>query len=368
MRRARRRSGGLARAAGAIAVVVGAALALVAPGAVADEPVTLDDLGWWSRLNQDPTLAQVATATPDVTPGQLLVESTPEGATAIAALRATLPDGLGSPILTLVPASEAGGEAAILLACQAGSGWTGAHAGAWSAKPSPDCSASVQGIRAEDGASWTFPLAPLQFGDRIDVVLVAGSVEGSEATSPFRIVFERPGDDALVARPSSAGPTPIDLPPVAAPSEGPASPPPPPPGGSAPASPSFSVPAPVTDDVLAAQPVRAALPAAEQGATATAPVLTAQTPAPLPAAATSGTDGRLLGLLVVLCGLGLLAWARTQPVPEHRVLSRFGVAGAAAAAGTTQVVDLGAATGDGRVGGLGRFRRARDVPARRLGT
>ena len=104
---------------------------LVAAGAPASAATasSIDDTGWWSRANQDATIGG-ALVFPDVSAGQLLVEGTPEGATAIAALRATLPEGTGQPVLTLHAASATGGDTAVLLACQAGSGWTGAHAGA----------------------------------------------------------------------------------------------------------------------------------------------------------------------------------------------------------------------------------------------
>lgn len=347
----------LLRTLAAVGLVAGGWL--VAAPAAAEPASSVDDIGWWSRANQDPTLGGVLVF-PDVNPGQLLVEGTPEGATAIAALRATLPEGTGTPVLTLRAASAVGAEAAVLLACQAGSGWTGAHAGGWDAKPSPDCSQSVQGIPSEDGATWSFSLAPLQFGDQVDVVLTPGAAaeEQDSVGSTFRVVFERPDAADFDVSPVSAapGPAPVDLPsPIAAPSAASAAPPTI--GGASPA-PSFRPP---SGAQVAPAPMRAALPELEQGATATAPNLQAAQPLAAPALpATGGSDGRLLGVLVVLAAGALLYWSSQQPVPEHQLLSRFASATAPAPAASTTVAAPS-------LGGLGRFRRERHGPARRLG-
>ncbi|MFP5322638.1 MAG: hypothetical protein ACLGIC_12445 [Acidimicrobiia bacterium] len=345
----------LLRLPAALLLGLGAWLAVPAPVAAVDSP-TIDDVGWWGRLNQQ-ALPTGGLLYNDVTTGQLLVEGTPEGATAIAAVRATLPEGTGDPVLTLQASSAAGAETAVLLACQAGSGWTGAHAGAWDAKPSPDCSASVQGVPAEDGSSFTFALAPLQFGDQIDVVLTPGVLAEGQGSSTFRVVFERPGPEALVVSEAASPP-----PAFPAPSFGgsdtevpvtPASP------SFAPSAPSsFSVPTPPTPSQLASQPAQAALPPTEQGATATAPRLAPQ-PLAAPPVEVAGTEGRALGALVVLAAGGLLLWTSQQPVPDRQVLSRF----ATAAVGTGSV----AAAPEPTLGGLGRFRRERSGPARRIG-
>lgn len=355
--RARRAIRVVARAVAVLGLVTGTWLA-VAP-AQAEPASSLDDVGWWSRVNQDPTLGGVLVF-PDVTPGQLLVEATPEGATAIAALRATLPEGTGNPVLTLQAASAVGGEAAVLLACQSGSGWTGAHAGAWDAKPSPDCSQSVQGIPSEDGTTWSFSLAPLQFTDQVDVVLTPGAAaEGQDSvSSAFRIVFDRPSAASIEVSDTTAAPppaiSPVSLPgPVATPETSPAA------GGGVPSS--FTSPSSSTSP-MAAPPVRAALPDAEQGATATAPnVQAAQPLAAAPSLPDTGSDGRLLGVLVVLAAGALLYWSSQQPVPERQLLSRF--ASAAPVAAATAVAPAAEST----VGGLGRFRRERTGAARRLG-
>jgi hypothetical protein len=350
----------LARLAAAFAAVTGLWMVAAAP-AVANDSAVVDDTGWWSRAKQEATLGG-ALVFPDVAPGQLLVEGTPEGATAIAALRATLPDGAGNPVLTLRAASGVGAETAILLACLSGSGWTGTYAGSWDAKPSPDCSQSVQGIPSDDGSEWTFALAALQFGDQVDVVLTPGAVPDTEDSfgSTFRIVFDRPGPDAITVAEGAAPPPALPDMPSPAPTGGPASSPVAPPVASGSSTPRFDPPvpspAPVSD-----QPVIAALPPEEQGATATAPSLRGAQPlAAPPITRTSGADGRMLGVLVVLCAGALLYWSTQLPVPEHRVLSRF-----ASAAPTSSVA--AAASPAPVLGGLGRFRRERTGPAKRLG-
>lgn len=344
-----------ARALAAVGLVAGGWL-MTAP-AGAEPAASVDDIGWWSRVNQEPTVGGVL-AGPDTTPGQLLVEGTPEGATAIAALRATLPEGTGNPVLTLRAASAVGAEAAVLLACQSGSGWTGVHAGAWDAKPSPDCTQSVQGLPSEDGSTWSFALAPLQFGDQLDVVLTPGVVADSDGavSSAFRVVFERPDvasiEVSASAAPSGPGPGSIPLPAPPAPA--------PPTLAGSPTGASSTPPAGATGGQVALPPVRAALPAAEQGATATAPIAQAgQPPLAVPTLpATGGSDGRLLGVVVVLAAGALLYWSSQQPLPQRQLLSRF----ASAAPHQAEVVVPASET----VGGLGRFRRERTGAARRL--
>lgn len=332
---------------------------LVTGPAGAEPASSVDDVGWWTRTNQEPTIGGLL-APPGVEPGQLLVEGTLEGATAIAALRATLPEGAGSPVLTLQVASGVGGSSAVLLACQTGSGWTGAEGGAWDAKPSPDCTASVQGIPSDDETSWSFALAPLQFGNQIDVVLTPGVVADADGLgSAFRLIFE--GPDVTAIEVSSAPSSPEPFTPVTSPFvEGPAPESPSFGGGASPSS--FTPPASSSfssGTELATPPVRAALPEAEQGATATAPNLQAARPLAAPdLASTGGSDGRLFGLVVVLAALGLLYWSSQQPVPERRLLSRF----ASAAPHPTVEVPQSST-----VGGLGRFRRERTGSARRLG-
>lgn len=375
------------RSLGVVGLVIGAMLLATGGVAAAKDASSIDDTGWWTRANQD-ALVGSALVFPDVSPGELLVEGTPEGATAIAALRATLPEDTTRPVLTLTATSAAGADTAVLLACQAGSGWTGAHRGQWSAKPNPDCSQSVQGV--PEGDEWTFALEALQFGDQLNLVFVPGvdPNSGGSANSAFRIVFDRPSEASIQVSESSVEPD-FEVPdfdssdfgsdagdssPSGAGSTGGS-------GGSGgtgfsgSSTPSFSAPSPASGDQLADQPVQAALPADEQGQTATAPILSASNPlAPEPLRASNGgSDGRLLGLLVVLCAAAVLYWSSQQELPARRTLSRFAVAAGGASVTTAAPedgpVDLAdQVPAEKRMGGLGRFRRVRDTPARRLGT
>lgn len=361
----------------AATAVIGAVLVATTAVAAAKPASSIDDVGWWSRTNQNAILGS-ALAT-DVSEEEMLVEGTPEGATALSAFRATLPPDSRQPVLTLKATSAVGGDTAMLLACQAGSGWTGAEGGEWSAKPSPDCAESVQGV--PEGDTWTFALGPLQFEDQLNVVLVPGLDANSGAGSTFRIVLERPTASSIQVSESNVEPD-FEVPDFdssdfgseesgsgGSSDEGGSFGPP-----SGTSSPAFSPPSPVTSDELASQPAQAALPADEQGRTATAPALNSSNalpPAPLRAASGSdGGDGRLLGVLVALGAAALLFWTTQLQVPGRQTLSRFAMAagggGAHAAAGPVDLAER--IPEEKRMGGLGRFRRARDTPARRLGT
>lgn len=356
------------RLAGFLGLVVGGLL-MFAPTASAGDAASLDDVGWWARTNQDPVLGAVSG--PDTAPGQLLVEGAPDGASALAALKATLPPDTGTPVLTLKVASEFGAADAVLLACQAGSTWEGAHAGAWDKHPKPDCSQSVQGVVSDDGSEFVFQLGPLQFGNQIDVVLTPGLDETRPEglnSSVFRIVFDRPTASSIQVSDAPKGFAPnLELPeieftpaPAASGSGGST-------GGDF-SSPSFTPidtgstftpPADSGEVAMPSAPARAALPADEQGQTASAPILGAQQG--LAAAVEDGADAaRFFGFAIVLAAGGLLAWSSSQPVPERLVLSRF----AATASTHTSVVP---AVEDESMGGLGRFRRIRNTPAHRIG-
>lgn len=362
-----------ARRSGIAGLVVGATLLASASLVGAQAATSLDDFGWWSKVNQDAALAPLA-APPDVSEGQLLVEGTPDGATALAALRFTIPEGMGSPVLTLTAASDLNGDGALLLACVAGSSWRGAHAGNWDLKAKPDCSRSVQGSPSEDGTEWIFPLATLQFDDQINVVLTPGKdpeqADGFNSSS-FRIVFEEPTAESLQVSPAPDAAPSLDLPdidlgtPLPAGSGGsvgdtfepsftPID------SGSSSFTPSVSPPS----DFASAPIAEAALPDDEQGQTPTSPVLGVNRGI-VPAAVEDATDGATLaGVAVFLAALGLLWWSTTQTPPERMVLSRF-AATAAGAGGPASVVPT--APDDDGLGGLGRFRRMRSSPARRLG-
>lgn len=324
----------LAIVASVLTVLAGVAL-LIVPASAA--PATrIVDSGWWWRL-QSGAVAQLPPP-PNVEEGMLQVQGAPDRAQAIAAISAELPDGHASPILTLRVAEggDQGGAAAVLLACSAGSAWTGEDAGRWDSAPVVDCASSVTGIRSEDGATWTFPVGDLQFEDRLNIILVPGTVEEAPEGangSTFTLVFEAPTAADIE---TSEGETPAANPPPVSPT-----------------APTTSPPAAADDGFVAAPPpsipgetptpqVQGAEPSLEedlQGSTFTAPEREASTAPALTAANVpeSRTLARLLGALVVLAGLA----------SAFAVLRTDLLAGAAATAEAPVT------------GGLGRFARER---------
>lgn len=292
--------------AGAL-MVVGSSLSL--DPARASSATSIDDSGWWWKLQTNPDV--LLPGPPTVAAGQLLVQGAPDGATAIAAVAATLADGEAEPILTLKIAAngDTGGDGAVLLACQAGSSWAGGDAQAWSTHPPPACgTGAVTGKRSEDGTSWTFDLTALQFNDKVNVVLAPGTIDGQPAganNSVFSLTFEEPTADAIQSSPGEPPPPPTTAPldlggggDFGAPAD----------GGSV----SFESP-PVDSGSLALPPV-AALPDDEQGLTPVAPSVQAQTPL-LPASVAvdpRSPHARAVGVLLLLLGAGAVYMTTRQ--------------------------------------------------------
>ncbi|MFP5326615.1 MAG: hypothetical protein ACLGHT_03930 [Acidimicrobiia bacterium] len=210
------------RVAGAAVALLFALAAMPSGGAGA---ATLGDKGWWwfgnagqTRLTPPGVPGVSAPAgTPETPPPRdvpengLLVERsapTSEGqqTTAIAAVRFELSSGETSPILELKAASTAGTPA--LLACIAGSAWTGTHGGRWDYKPLVACDpasegASVAGVAGAENV-WTFNLSTLVVGadeedggGTVDVVIVPQRDPAAAAQPPFRIVFEAVTQNSL---------------------------------------------------------------------------------------------------------------------------------------------------------------------------
>jgi hypothetical protein len=307
-------------------VVAGSALGLDPVTAAGGASVT--DSGWWWRLRPSPDVP--VPPPPNVDEGQLLVQGAPEGALALAAIAATLPEGQANPVLTLAVADggDTGGAQAVVLACQAGSPWTGGDAGAWPDRPQPACESGVVGERSPDGATWSFAVAALQFGANLNVVIVPGTVEGQPAGasgSTFSLVFEAPGP-ASIETAEGVPPIPpapdfgaggLDVP-APTPSD----------GGS------FGVPGPGGSFDVPTGPV-AALPDDEQGLTPVAPVIESQTRLPIVAGGDPRSEhAQTVGIIVLLAGAAFV-WRATQQQPAI------------------------AADGTGPLGGLGRFARPR---------
>ena len=290
---------------GAILAVAGSSLS-VHPAA-AQSATAIDATGWWWRLQANPDA--LLPGPPTVAEGQLLVQGAPDGAMAVAAIAATLVEGEANPVLTLevVQGGDAGGADAVLVACQAGSQWQGGGAQPWATKPQPACEAAgVTGERAEDGASWSFDLTSLQFGDQVNVVLVPGVVEGQPEGangSAFSLTFEAPTADAIQTSPGAPPPPPT------LPDEG---------GGVAPPDTGTSFEVPGFDSGgMDLPPVEVALPEEEQGLTPVAPSIQEQSPL-LPAS--SPIDPRsehaeAVGIVILLLGAALVYAATRQQQP-----------------------------------------------------
>jgi hypothetical protein len=374
------------RLVAAFLLVAGSALvAFGAPAGAGD----LADSGWWyvrpGLTGQPPT----------VPAGGLYVAGAPDGAIAIAAVRFTLSEDETEPKLTLevaTPAPSEGEEgeepapapvpvpggapapapgapappaeaAPVILACQAGAGWSGVEAGSADAAPPPACGAgSVVGTPSADGLSWEWDLSKLQIKTAVDVILVAGKVkdlpEGANG-STFQLAFAKPTAESLDTIEGSA-PEPFTPPgggdfggaPDLA--EGGAA------DGFASGSGSIDTGGGVSfdagDDTTSEGP---ALPEEQQGLTPTAPLVQAQQPAPEVAGAQpagSTRDTRWLGIVVVLLAGVVAVMANNQPVPPLRGLGPFRrEVPAEAVAATTPAA-----------GGLGRFAKSRSGAAPRL--
>jgi hypothetical protein len=274
-----------------------------------------------------PTDPPAAPEPPNAT-GGLMVAALPDGAFAVAAVRAPL--NATSLTLDVAPNGDAGGQVAHLFACQAASPWIVASAGRWDDKPIVACDlvnggGSVAGIRSEDGLHWTFPVAPLVGNDQTDVVIVpaADPTVPAGAAAPFQLVFQPPTISSFVAGPTSS----------------------------------------VADDSLADDTSSAfdagtgtgdfaALgfgpDAFDSSAAVAAPALPSSGQAPVlasaPRAAASDDDGasKALGVVVMLLGLAAILAANRQSTPAIHSLTRMGATTATAVAPS-------------ETGGLGRF-------------
>lgn len=334
------------RLAAGSALLLGAAAigALPAPATAA----TLTQAGWWFRAND--ALVPATIPVPTVPEGGLMVAGAPDGAVAIAALHFDLAEDEGAPVLTLTVAEngDQGGDRAILAACVTGSAWQAESSGAWVNKPFAACDeGSVAGVRAADGKTWSFALAPLLSDGVLDVTLVPGrdtTLPAGLDGSTFQLIFAAP-TAASLATTTGSGVGAGALPGLGAPDLGAGTFDPPPFGE--------DVAFPAVPPVPSFAP---ALPEADQGLTATAPVVQ-QRNAPLPASPVDVVeDHKVLAMVILaLCGAALL-WSAQLPMPAIRRLGGFAPSG-------RRDEDAG---GPEQMAGLGRFARARSGSAPRL--
>lgn len=344
------------RATAGIGMLLGAGLLLVLPSRA--DASTLAKAGWWWRVN-DGSLPATPPPPPTVPDGGLMVAGAPDGATAIAALHFDVGDNETSPVLTLTvaPNGDQGGSTALLAACLTGSAWEPASAGGWGFKPFPACDqGSVNGIRSDDGATWTFALAPLLSGGIVDITLVPGvdtSRPAGANGSSFQLAFNPPTAASLATTAGAAPTTDFSSEDFGAPAGGYDTGSYDPTAGSG-----FDLPSAPIDSGFTP-----ALPPADRGLTATAPVVQGRN-APLPvtpAAAVTEHTG-LAALVLVLCG-GALLWSAQLPVPDPRRLGTFSGPGHQR---STPLAEVDEVSAPAQSGGLGRFARLRSGSAPRL--
>jgi hypothetical protein len=283
---------------------------------------------------------------PTVPEGSLLVEGTPQGATAIAAITYTMAKTESSPTLTITPSDTSQVPAdAIVLACHAAVDWTAPdqNPGAWEEKPLVACDQSVQGIAADDGTI-TFALAPLcQQCTTLDIVLVPGTVSApTDGTaqpvgSTFTLGFDAKEGAKMVTTASSDSSSFDSSSSFSSDSAGSLTP-----------RTDFSAPSSSFAPTPIAQP---ALEPQEQ-----APSVPQQTALPAIAKVKDDKTAQGVGFLILLAGLafGGLAYATPARTEDGLVgLGRFRRPAPA---------DAGAVTLEPVPGGLGRFTRPRTGP------
>ena len=395
------------RGAAAIMVLAGTWMVAFAPAA---DAATLDRSGWWwarSNFNDAPP-------PPGLPKGGLYVAGAPDGAVAIAAVRYELDEFETAPELILevaagdsgseeptptsepapapapapVPSPDSGSGAPsppeetlpVILACQTGSTWHAADAGASSTKPSVACGVGkMEGKASNGGQTWTWDLSSLQVRDKVDVVLVPGKVpDGPEGAngSTFQLTFKKPTDESLGTTQGAAPPPPIpggagafqvddtdsgsDV--AAAPSSDSGS------AGTDAGSSDFSSASdsgadsfdPGVDDSADGP----ALPEEDQGLGDDAPLAQSATEQAQAASNTETANGnRLLGGVIIAAGLALGFYAQQQQTPGLRKLGRFGAGEPVPA---TVPAGAGATATTPEQGGLGRFTRQRTSAAPKL--
>jgi hypothetical protein len=163
---------------------------------------------WWNKLQAGEPVT--VPAPPGVEEGQLLVQGSLDGASAMAAVRFALTAEETAPVLQLRFAQDGAGDTAstaVVLACPASTPWSPGDNQAWATKPVPDCNKQAVGEVADDGASMIFDLSSFAVGDTVDLVIVPGTVEGlpqGANGSSFSLVFEAPEDTDLVTQVAGA--------------------------------------------------------------------------------------------------------------------------------------------------------------------
>jgi hypothetical protein len=300
----------------------------------------------------------VATPTPPNAPeGDLQVAGTPQGASAVAALRYSIDKGQGAPKLKLLVEAngDLNGASAILAACRTGSGWgpPAQEPGAWETAPTADCQASAKGVRSADGLSYTFDLAPLMITDAngdsfVDVILVPGvdpTLPAGANGSSFQLTFVKPTSSSMSTTPTDSS-TSSDFSASSSLAAGGVSVDP----SSGLVDPSTLGTPPISTSSPAFTP---ALPPEQQQVTATAPAAQAASANNVARPPAKPLGKPALAFFILLAAGAAAWWAQRQPIPS---LHRLGPLSSTPDTPALAVVEP-------QVGGLGRFARPRTGPA-----
>ena len=270
----------------------------------------------------------------------MLVEGTPEGATAWAGVSYSLAEGETAPVLTVVAEqAELVPPTSVIVAFRASVAFREATAGIWENRPLVDVRSSVRGVPDGPGR-WVFPVAPLVSGPDLNIVLAPGFTGSTGST--FSMRFARPTLASLKVTPGD-------------PSD-------------APSTPSPTVPPPdfVPVDTLPTDfPPETTPPSTP--AVPDAPALAQQDRRPndvaignpnrsLPSRTVSNdvdAATRVFGALLLLAGLAFAVWSWSAPAPTMIGLGRFRREAPATADSEE------AAEPEPEMGGLGRFAKPR---------
>lgn len=292
-----------------------------------------DAVGWWYRPQQSGTPVTIP-APPIVPDGGLYVAQGPNGEqVAVAAVEYPV-TGAGTATLTLKSASGAVGTVAVT-ACPLSAGFTPVGNGAWDQAPAYNCtSSSADGVVAPDGTI-TFALSAdfVAAGN----TAVQAALLPTPGSAPFQVPIEPPGEGSFAAVAAPAAPSSSTDAPSGTLTE---------PLGTAPFDGSTTG-IPTSDGTLAT---------GSGDAPASSPDVALQPRVPRPrpvvavAAARQLADRVVAALCLAFIGAGLW-WLSGRPTPSLRLL------------GGAPDGDVAA---DERVGGIGRFARARHAPPNRF--
>ncbi len=183
-----------------VALVAGASVLAAAPPAVADKPLAV---AWWWLGGIGGTNATLAAsaAKPPVPKGGLFVGGTMAGSTAVGAVRYRVAPTLMASRLTFEVADLAG--LPVVGICPSTLAWTSVESGAWSQRPTFDCSRSARGSFSEDMSTLSFDASKVMRDDFLDVMVLPG-LDANGAAASFELTLNPPSNRSLSTRPRPA--------------------------------------------------------------------------------------------------------------------------------------------------------------------